>query len=913
MRPLMLTVAGFGPYAGVQTLDFTRLGESGLYLITGDTGAGKTTIFDAITFALYGSASGEVREPAMLRSKYARPEDPTFVELSFQSGGKVYTLRRNPEYERTKLRGTGTAKQPADAQLTLPDGSVITRAKDVDKAVREILGLTREQFSQVCLIAQGDFRRLLQADTRERQKIFRDIFGTSLYVNLQNRLKEDVSALRQQREQGVAAISQYLGGILWDEASPHAPRAKLAREGALPFGEVDGLFDALAQEDDAAASDLEQQLADERLYTEDLTARLTRAAAAEAAARELTRLEGEEATLRALLAREEAALAKADATRDLQTSLSGAITRIDVLLPSFDALAEKEAALKDAAARRSRAAGAIVTAENSRDRLKIRLEEAKPQLAQLQEAAAALPSLSLQQSALQERRSQLQRLLAEKSRLEAQKKRLRAAQALYLQLEEETSRALQHYDGLHRAFLQEQAGILARDLREGVPCPVCGSTHHPAPASAATAAPTEGEVKAAEAALQRCRRAQEAASADCAGVKGRLQALEESVLAQETQLPDSQSPEEALAQTESRLAQLQTEMQRSAAAGNRSRTLGQQLEDWTKELTATEETLLRASRQEAELTALEAALQKQLEELRAGLPYDSRAAALEEKTRLRRQLEDLIAVRERSAAAVGSCKERLAAADAAQAQLRRSLQEAPQPDTAALQAEKAAADAAMDALLARQRELHNRIATNRRARRSIADRAAALQTLDERYIWLKELSDTANGTLAGKEKIMLETYIQAAFFDRILQRANLRLQKMSGGQYDLKRRPAGAQLRAQSGLELDIVDHVNGTERPVSTLSGGESFLASLSLALGLSDEVQSSTGISLDTLFVDEGFGSLDERALSKAYAALAALGGGNRLVGIISHVSELKERIDRQIVVRKSPDGSSTATITA
>ena len=175
---------------------------------------------------------------------------------------------------------------------------------------------------------------------------------------------------------------------------------------------------------------------------------------------------------------------------------------------------------------------------------------------------------------------------------------------------------------------------------------------------------------------------------------------------------------------------------------------------------------------------------------------------------------------------------------------------------------------------------------------------------------MKNLSDTANGTLSGKEKIMLETYIQAAFFDRILHRANLRLQKMSGGQYDLQRRRTAGH-KAQSGLELDIIDHVNGTSRPVNTLSGGESFLASLSLALGLSDEVQSGAGIQSDTLFVDEGFGSLDSDALSKAYAALASLAGSNRLVGIISHVSDLKDRIDKQIVVRKQSNGSSHATI--
>ena len=219
MRPLSITICGFGPYAGCQTLDFSLLGKSGLYLITGDTGAGKTTIFDAITFALFGEASGEGRQSHMLRSKYAKPEDPTYVELTFDYGGKEYTLRRNPEYERAKSRGTGTTKQASDAQLTYPDGRVVTKQKDVDKAIREIIGLTREQFSQVAMISQGEFRRLLSADTRERQKIFRDIFGTSLYVTLQNQLKDHAAALSAQLAQTEQSRMQYIQGILAEENS----------------------------------------------------------------------------------------------------------------------------------------------------------------------------------------------------------------------------------------------------------------------------------------------------------------------------------------------------------------------------------------------------------------------------------------------------------------------------------------------------------------------------------------------------------------------------------------------------------------------------------------------------------------------------------------------------------------------
>ena len=242
MRPLKLTIAGFGPYAGLQELDFETLGTGGLYLITGDTGAGKTTIFDAITFALFGEASGGSREANMLRSKYAKATDPTYVELTFCYDGKAYTVQRNPEYERPKARGTGTTKQAADAQLTYPDGSVITKLKEVNKAIQEIIGLNREQFAQVSMISQGEFRRLLQADTTQRQKIFRDIFGTSLFLTLQNQLKEKAAEVRDQKDHAARSIQQYISGMVCDPDDPLMLDVKKAKNGELPFVGVMELF-----------------------------------------------------------------------------------------------------------------------------------------------------------------------------------------------------------------------------------------------------------------------------------------------------------------------------------------------------------------------------------------------------------------------------------------------------------------------------------------------------------------------------------------------------------------------------------------------------------------------------------------------------------------------------------------------
>ena len=259
MRPLNLVIAGFGPYATTQDLNFELLGNSGLYLITGDTGAGKTTIFDAITFALFGEASGNNRSADMLRSKYAKPEAPTFVELTFTHADKIYTVRRNPEYQRAKTRGMGTTKQAAEAQLTYPDGRVVTKLKDVDHAIREIVGLTREQFSQVAMISQGDFRKLLQAETKERQKIFRDIFGTALYVTLQDQLKANTAELRARQEQVGNSIQQYIDSIMCSEVSPLAIEVNNARRGQLPITGIRDLLEKLLDEDSALLKKTEKQ------------------------------------------------------------------------------------------------------------------------------------------------------------------------------------------------------------------------------------------------------------------------------------------------------------------------------------------------------------------------------------------------------------------------------------------------------------------------------------------------------------------------------------------------------------------------------------------------------------------------------------------------------------------------------
>ena len=908
MRPLKLTFSAFGPYAGLQELSLEDLGRSGLYLITGDTGAGKTTIFDAITFALFGEASGDNREPGMLRSKYAAPETPTFVELTFAYDGKQYTVRRNPEYDRAKARGTGTTKQSADAALTLPDGRIVTKLREVDKAIRDILGISREQFAQVAMISQGEFRKLLQADTPQRQKIFRDIFGTGRYQQLQDKLKAETARVREQRDQANFSIRQYLGGISWAEDSLLATDARKAREGLLPMQEVLTLFEGLLSEDGASQEKLllEQKALDE---------------ASEALARRKTQtniLRGESALEKqdALVAQAQADLAQAKAQAAGREALEQQIAALRLQLPAYDALEKVAGDLRRKEQELTALRREQTALEKTAEALSLELTAVKQERAGLEGAGAEAEKLTVLRERLELRRGAFADLLRELRELERQEALLAKKQKAYLSLAAR-AKELQHiYDALYGAFLDEQAGIMASRLIPGATCPVCGSTEHPKLAPLSEAAPTEEAVKQARTAAEKARAEMDDASAEAARQRGLTAAARKTVVEKLTELLPGTDLSEAAAPLREQEKALEDEIltltgQIGLAQKREKRRLELDgLIPGKEQTLRTRETALAKAREDlASLTARVQELDRQLEEQKKALPLPGKAQATAALSRLEQQLRELLEALSGAESALTARNEKLVEIRAALEQLRTQLAELPEEDPEALEVRRQEVAGGKQRLTEAQKTIHARITANSSARKNILAQGAWLEELDARYGWMKVLSETACGNLKDVEA-ELGNFVQTTYFDRILDRANLRLRKMSGGQYDLRRRQSSS-FRAQSGLELDIVDHVNSTMRSVNTLSGGEAFLASLALALGLSDEVQMSTGIRLDTLFVDEGFGSLDSEALGKAYSTLAGLTEGDRLVGIISHVAELKERIDKQIIVKKEKLGGSTARI--
>ncbi|MBR4865391.1 MAG: SMC family ATPase [Clostridia bacterium] len=919
MRPIRLVMSAFGPYAGRIELNMEELGTRGLYLITGDTGAGKTTIFDAITFALYGETSGGIRESGMLRSMYADPATPTQVELEFTYGGKRYFVKRNPEYVRPKTRGEGTTTEGANAELTLPDESVITRLKEVNKALVEIMGVDKEQFSRIAMIAQGDFLKLLLASTEERKKILQKIFHTEPYQHLQDRLREEALRLKNEYAALNASVKQYIGGLLCPAGSSYAEKLRDAKDGKLPVGEVIALVEEMNNADLVTEADLGAKTCELAAREEQVTRDLAVAESAKRA-RDLyhqaeTQLTAHKITLDTLrknLAGEEEKIPQ----REELTRRSSAL---EAELAGYAELDGEREKLRRVAAQTGRVQADIDGATARQKRLGSDLAAAQKELEGIGDASAQrirLEALAQSLAARGEDLAALESHFREEARLEALLARARKA---YQLASAEAGEKRSRFTALQKTYLDAQAGILAETLRNGEPCPVCGSLCHPNPAEKSPEAPSKEALEAARALAEEAEGIMAEKSLQAGRIHGALEAhsliLQKSA---ETLFPGVEREQWKAAlldanQTLTReLAENRDALQevcKTEARKTQLEALLPKLQDQREELT---KRLFDLAAQKASLESEGRAYAARVETLAKSLPYPSEADARGAIAAMKRQVAALDLALQTAREALVNGEKRAAELSAAMESCRKQLEGAPDTDPAEKRREKEELTAARQTLLADEKAVHSRLAQNGMALDHIREKSGQIIRLEQRWTWVKALADTANGTIAGKQKVMLETYVQMTYFDRILVRANTRLMVMSGGQYELKRREESDNKRSQSGLELDVVDHYNGSVRSVKTLSGGESFKASLCLALGLADEIQSSAGgIKLDTMFVDEGFGSLDEESLRQAMRALSDLAQGNRLVGVISHVAELKDRIDKKILITKEKSVGSRARI--
>ncbi|MBT9705943.1 AAA family ATPase [Faecalibacterium prausnitzii] len=932
MRPLRLTLSAFGPYAAETTLDLEKLGKGGLYLITGDTGAGKTTIFDAITYALYDHSSSGIREGSMLRCKYADDKTPTFVELEFEVHGVRYTVRRNPEYQRPKARGEGMTTEKADATLTYPDDRPpVTKAKDVTAAVQEIIGLDYNQFSQIVLIAQGQFTKLLNASTEERSRIFRKLFRTQRYAQLQERLQAEASALNQQRTAQNAKLDSLLGGLQFSPEDPDAEALRTLCAQTVPETAL-AMLDALAARQAAALEEAGTALQATEAQLDTVQQQLGAAAQAQRLAQQLAARQAELAAAKPALdaARAEAGRHAGDAAQ--LDALTAQVTQAQSALAAYDALdtlCRQQTEARDAA---RLAAAQAHKRRTQLDSLNAALAAAETELAALADADTRLLALQNRSAQLTQRGEALAKLEQRLADCQRQAKTAHKAQESYRTAAAAQDEARARRDALERAFLDAQAGLLAEGLTEGAPCPVCGSTHHPARALLPHTAPTQAQVEAArQAAAEADRQAQNASAAAQSALaaaneaKTSLRRDAETLLPERFTTPEGTVPltfalmTNVLAEENAALQTAQTDCKaqcRQAEADCRRKAqLEADRQAKTRQRPALEQSASEADRSAAAQNASADALEGQIAERRAALPYPRRADAQAALDKLEADRSTLRTGMDTAQRKLKQAEQTVAAAEAAvealTAQQTAAQKELPARSAEELTAQQTELTAARETLRSREKQLSAQLLPNRKTAAQYRAAAEARQALESRWQWVSALAATAGGTLTSKQKIKLEAYIQMNYLDRILRYANTRLMQMTAGQYELERIGAENQ-RSQSGLDLGVIDHYNGTRRSVKTLSGGESFKASLALALGLSDEVQSSAGgIRLDTLFLDEGFGSLDEESLELAIRVLSGLTEGDRLVGIISHVGALKDRIDRQVVVHKARTGGSTVEL--
>jgi len=920
----------------------------------------------------------------MLRSKYARPDARTYVEMGFSYSGKEYRVRRNPEYMRTKQRGEGETREKPDAQLHMPDGRLVTGDKAVTVEVEGLLGLNREQFSQIAMLAQGSFSRLLSGRTEDRGIIFREIFKTKPYQLFQEKLKDRAKGLYGRYADSRKSMEQYAGGVITEG---HSEELKL-RWKEVPQGSLEALLEVL---DQLIGADEAQQQGRDRAMA------LVRDEMA-ALGMELGKMQGDAAVCRDMAAaadvlREnmpvlEQAKVRYEREKERQADrdgLIGAVTRMEENLKTYDRFDGLQENLKACRKETESLEKRLEQAALEERQWKERNDSDEKILESLRQAGEEYQAALTAGERLREYSGRIGLLAEELGQYGQERKKLEAARERYRAAGEESRRADDAYREMYQRFLDNQAGILASRLTEGQPCPVCGSVAHPAPAryleegneaakdkvDRLKAAAEEKDKAAARLSLEagrlagsldtRYERMKQQIDAEVATWKEdwqkRIRQAEADAAALASETGDvRQGRRYFLEQWELMMGQLKGQLERQAAAQKEKirekkkrkedkeavegrRALGRQ------SLEEASERKQQAQKMLAESQAKERELESRLKEMESSLPYENRKAAQAELVEKKAFLAGLEKAFKEAEESYNRISRRVSDAQARLEALRGRMAEkdaegretagedrdpAKGPDTmlpggmdvrtamehleARMQENRQHQSEARERLTGLEQEksrLHHRLETNRMARERISEQKASMEEIQKEWTWVKALSDTAAGEVGGKEKITLETYAQMAYFERIIARANTRFMVMSGGQYELKR-CTEEDNRGKNGLGLNVIDHYNGTERSVKTLSGGESFQASLSLALGLSDEIQSAAGgIRLDTLFVDEGFGSLDEDTLNLAMKSLGDLAEGRRLVGIISHVGELKERIQHQIVVVKDKTGGSRAYI--
>lgn len=924
MKPLKLTMSAFGSYAGKNVIDFTGQ-QQGIFLITGDTGAGKTTIFDAITYALYNQTSGGERNGNMMRSQYAQPETETYVELEFLYRGQTYRVRRNPDYKITKTLKNGKIREqkvPHSVELTMPDGTVFPEKKNAtDAKIIEILGLTADQFSQIVMIAQGDFLKLLYTKSDERKMIFSKLFRTDIYWKIQENLRRKSMEMDERIQENDRAFEQEKSRIILLPESEELPLDELVERLR------ERLKDALK----------EQNL--RRANVEELNKKITKY-------EEINKLF---VSLEKIRQNGKELEARQAESKERRQQIENARKADKVLVAEQQNLRQQQEVEQSAQAI-AKMTETLANDQEMFETLKTQQQEAeakqKREAADIQKKMLALEQSFPSYEALQNARSEEQQAkkvwedLGKISEESFHKKKagiaaLKEQQKRQEQVVEQTkknweqtslsaSESAKHYEHMYEAFLKEQAGILAENLSAGCPCPVCGSTVHPDPAKLSDHAVTELEVEQAKKTRAAAEEKRDLAYAAFEAEKTEKQKLAQAVekeeadfvLAQTIAKQQRKEAEQNYVSLQKTAEQIREKLVYPSLAEAKKQYAAMQ-----KALEAAEQEIAKKRQKVSELAEAMNTLkgQKLAEEenqktaKKLAVKTEKEYAKLLEKSGfVSEETYHLAILPERSRSKLEreekEYESQCLRQQSEQKLLEKQVSGKTYTDTTELNEQLKAEKQALKEAEKTYMELHTAYENDRSVLQNCAVYLEKGKKLESEDQVIKSLSKTANGRLSGSAKIDFDTYIQRQYFKQIIHEANKRLLTMSNHQFILKlKEEANTGRKTNEGLDLSVYSLVTDSERDVKTLSGGESFLAALAMALGLSDIVERSAGaIHPDMMFIDEGFGSLDAQSRQQAIEVLGELAGDSRMVGIISHVTELKEQIDRKLVVSRTDKGS-------
>ncbi len=865
MKPVKLVVSAFGPYAEKTEIDFGLFGETGLFLITGDTGAGKTTIFDAISFALYGEAAGgrERRTGKSFRSDYASPAANTYVELTFTHKGETWRIKRNPEYIRAKQKGEGTTVQSAGAEMEcLETRELRLGLQEVNARVYSLLGLTQDQFTRTVMIAQGDFLKILNAPSDERKKLFQKLFNTNFYAAVCTKLKEKNSECAKESDRLDAVISAVSAGI---EADRDFAEKDLLKKYCGDPKYADLLLELLQK---MLAQEKERQMAAAQQRSEIAVQRDSLIQELESGKlfnQKIDEYARKKSALDDLLGRR-------PAMEEQRRQLARA-RNAQQLLPARELLKSAEGSLE-------KHEKTLAQAQRDWTDRKTRLPEAERQYAEAlshqDEADALLRQVSLLKNAI----PVLKELAAQQQEQKRLQKELAARSA-------KSRAADEAYTAAKESYYLNQAG-----LASGQPCPVCGSCDHPRPAVLPAAAVTQKELEQADRRRRDAEQALQKASECLSEIEGKISAARQSASA--LNLGEGENEAALTAKADA----LSAEAQGYRDGINRCRESLQALQTECR----VDEAAIQKTNEQIEET--KQALSGHRQAFEAGLlRYGFSDAADFESARLsEKDTAELDA-------ALGDYDKKLSSLHDQTAQLESELSGKAPIDTAALENRQRVLAQQLKAADEAETEAVNRVSQHTKAYREISEANERRKRRRARWAVIRDLYLCCSGQTDGvrRAKLTFEAYVQQYYFKHVVAAANRRSSVLTEGMFTLRCKEEAANRVSQSGLDLDVLDRSTGQWRDVSTLSGGESFLASLALALGLSDVVQGQSGaIRMEAMFIDEGFGTLDENALRNSLRVLNDLADGKHLVGIISHVQDLKEQIDRQIVVTKTLKGA-------